>query len=75
MENQGSGSPLVALAAGPSGPRMTSFADVAPLALMSSSIGLLRTWVIEILGSLAADDHNARLRKAEEALGRRATQP
>lgn len=63
MENQGSGSPSVALAAGPSGPRMTSFADVAPLALMSSSIELLRTWVIETLGSLAADDdHNARLR-------------
>lgn len=42
---------------------MTSFADVAPLALMSSSIELLRTWVIETLGSLAADDdHNARLR-------------
>ena len=42
---------------------MTSFADVAPLALMSSSIELLRTWVIETLGSLAADGHhNVRLR-------------
>jgi DNA-binding PucR family transcriptional regulator len=56
------GAYAVALAAGPSGPRMTSFADVAPLALMSSSIEL-RTWVIETLGTLAADDdHNARLR-------------
>jgi DNA-binding PucR family transcriptional regulator len=42
---------------------MTSFRDVAPLALMSNSIELMRAWVIETLGSLAADDdHNARLR-------------
>jgi DNA-binding PucR family transcriptional regulator len=60
---QALGAHAVALAAGPSGPRMTSFAEVAPLALMSSSIELLRTWVIETLGSLADDDdHNARLR-------------
>ena len=42
---QALGAYAVALATGPSGPRMTSFADVAPLALMSSSIELLRTWV------------------------------
>jgi DNA-binding PucR family transcriptional regulator len=53
----------VALAAGPSGPRLISFAEVAPLALMSSSVELLRAWVIETLGSLADDDdHHARLR-------------
>ena len=53
----------VALAAGPSGPLVTSFGDVAPLALMSGSIELLRPWVIETLGALADDDdHNARLR-------------
>jgi hypothetical protein len=48
----------VALAAGPSGPPITSFADVAPLALMSGSIDLIRAWVIETLGSLAEDDHH-----------------
>jgi hypothetical protein len=53
----------VALAAGPSGPLVTGFGDVAPLALMSGSIELLRAWVIEVLGALADDDdHNARLR-------------
>ncbi len=60
---QALGAHAVALAAGPSGQRMTSFTDVAPLALMSSSIELVRAWVIETLGSLADDDdHNARLR-------------
>ena len=53
----------VALAAGPSGPLMISFGEVAPLALMSGSIELMRAWVIETLGSLADDDgHSARLR-------------
>ena len=53
----------VALAAGPSGQIATSFGQVAPLALMSGSIELLRAWVIETLGALADDDeHNARLR-------------
>ena len=42
---------------------MTSFADVAPLALMSGSTELIRAWVIETLGSLADDDaHHAMLR-------------
>ena len=60
---QALGAQAVALAAGRSGPRMTSFGDVAPLALMSGSIELLRAWVLETLGSLADDDdHNARLR-------------
>jgi hypothetical protein len=53
----------VALAAGPSGPRLTSFAEVAPLALMSNSVELVRAWVIETLWPLADDDdHQARLR-------------
>lgn len=53
----------VALAAGPSGQVVTCFRDVAPLALMSGSIELLRAWVIETLGVLAGDDdHHARLR-------------
>ena len=60
---QALGAQAVALAAGRSGPRMTSFGDVAPLALMSGSIELLRAWVLETLGPLADDDdHNARLR-------------
>ena len=53
----------VALAAGPSGQIVTSFGQVAPLALMSGSIELLQAWVIETLEALADDDdHNARLR-------------
>jgi DNA-binding PucR family transcriptional regulator len=53
----------VALAAGPSGQLVTSFGEVAPLALMSGSIELLQAWVTETLGALADDDeHNARLR-------------
>jgi PucR C-terminal helix-turn-helix domain len=53
---QALGAHAVALAAGPSGPFMTSFADVAPLALMSGSIELVRAWVAETLRSLADDD-------------------
>jgi hypothetical protein len=53
----------VALAAGPAAPPVTAFAEVAPLALMSGSLELLRAWVVETLGPLADDDdHNARLR-------------
>jgi DNA-binding PucR family transcriptional regulator len=53
----------VALAAGPAAPPVTPFAEVAPLALMSGSLDLLRAWVAETLGPLADDDdHNARLR-------------
>jgi DNA-binding PucR family transcriptional regulator len=60
---QALGAHAVALAAGPSGQPLTSFAEVAPLALMSGSIELIRAWVIETLGSLADDDdHNATLR-------------
>ena len=42
---------------------MTRFGDVAPLALMSGSVELVRAWVIETLGSLADDDdHHSTLR-------------
>ena len=54
----------VALAAGPTGPAVTAFAEVAPLALMSGLLELLRAWVAETLGPLAHDDENsARLRE------------
>jgi DNA-binding PucR family transcriptional regulator len=53
---QAVGAHAVALAAGESAQAMTSFADVAPLALMSGSTELTRAWVIETLGSLAGDD-------------------
>ena len=54
----------VALAAGPAAPPVTAFAEVAPLALMSGSLELLRAWVAETLGPLAGDDeNNARLRE------------
>jgi DNA-binding PucR family transcriptional regulator len=60
---QALGAQAVALAAGPSGPFITSFSDVAPLALMSGSIELIRAWVLETLRSLADDDdHSASLR-------------
>jgi DNA-binding PucR family transcriptional regulator len=60
---QALGAQAVALAAGPSGQFVTSFGEVAPLALMSDSIELLQAWVTETLGALADDDeHNARLR-------------
>jgi DNA-binding PucR family transcriptional regulator len=53
----------VALAAGPAAPAVTTFAEVAPLALMSGSLELLRAYVTETLGALAADDEqHARLR-------------
>jgi hypothetical protein len=47
---QALGAHAVALAAGGAGQPMTSFADVAPLALMSGSTELIRAWVIETLG-------------------------
>ena len=53
---QAMGAQAVALAAGGAGRPVTSFADVAPLALMSGSTELMRTWVIETLGTLADDD-------------------
>ena len=52
----------VALAAGPP-PQVVTFGEVAPLAMMLRSEGLLRAWVLATLGGLATDDENhARLR-------------
>jgi DNA-binding PucR family transcriptional regulator len=52
----------VALAAG-SPPRAVTFSQVAPVAMMLGSAGLLRAWVLSTLGGLADDDeHHARLR-------------
>ena len=60
---QALGAQAVALAAGPSGQPVTGFGEVAPLALMSGSIELVRAWVVETLGALADnDEYNARLR-------------
>jgi hypothetical protein len=56
---QALGAQAVGLAAGRAGPTTTSFTEVAPLALMSSSLELLRAWVVESLGGLADDDEHA----------------
>ncbi len=53
----------VALAAGPAGPQAVTFGEVAPVAMMLGSPGLLRAWVLATLASLATDDeHHTRLR-------------
>ena len=53
----------VALAAGPPPPRAVAFSEVAPVAMMLGSAGLLRAWVLATLAGLATDDeHHARLR-------------
>jgi DNA-binding PucR family transcriptional regulator len=53
----------VALTAGRAARPVTAFGEVAPLALMSGSLDLVRSWVGEILGALADDDEStARLR-------------
>jgi len=53
----------VALAGG-SPPRVVSYAELAPVAMMLGSEDLLRAWVLSTLGGLAADDeHHARLRE------------
>ena len=53
----------VALAAGSPSPRVVTFGEVAPVAMMLGSADLLRAWVPATLGGLATDDeHHARLR-------------
>jgi PucR C-terminal helix-turn-helix domain/GGDEF-like domain len=53
----------VALAGG-SPPRVVSYGEVAPVAMMLGSADLLRAWVLSTLGGLASDDeHHARLRE------------
>jgi PucR C-terminal helix-turn-helix domain/GGDEF-like domain len=52
----------VALAAG-TPPRVVTFGEVAPVAMMLGSAELLRAWVLATLARLATDDeHHARLR-------------
>jgi DNA-binding PucR family transcriptional regulator len=52
----------VALAAG-TPPRVVTFGEVAPVAMMLGSAELLRAWVLATLAGLATDDeHHARLR-------------
>jgi DNA-binding PucR family transcriptional regulator len=54
----------VALAAGSGAPRVLTFTEVAPVAMMLGSADLLRGWVRSTLAGLAADDeHHARLRE------------
>jgi DNA-binding PucR family transcriptional regulator len=54
----------VALAGGSPPPRAVAFSEVAPVAMMLGSPGLLRAWVLATLAGLAADDeHHARLRE------------
>ena len=67
---QALGAHAVALRATPAARRFaTRFDEVAPLALMSDSIELVRAWVVEILGALAADDEpTARLRETVRVL-------
>ncbi len=53
----------VALAAGSPAPRVVTFSEVAPVAMMLGSADLLRAWVLSTLAGLATDDeHHARLR-------------
>jgi len=47
---------MVALAAGPTGRLVTSFADIRPIALMASDVGAVRAWVLDTLGELTVDD-------------------
>jgi DNA-binding PucR family transcriptional regulator len=54
----------VALAAEPATPRVLTFTEVAPVAMMLGSGDLLRGWVRSTLAGLATDDeHHARLRE------------
>jgi DNA-binding PucR family transcriptional regulator len=54
----------VALAAGSPVPRVVTFTEVAPVAMMIGSADLLRGWVRSTLAGLATDDdHHARLRE------------
>jgi DNA-binding PucR family transcriptional regulator len=53
----------VTLAAGSLPPRVVTFSEVAPVAMMLGSPDLLRAWVLATLGGLATDDEpHARLR-------------
>jgi DNA-binding PucR family transcriptional regulator len=54
----------VALASGTPAPRVVTFSQVAPVAMMLTAKELLRPWVLSTLAGLAGDDeHHARLRE------------
>ena len=54
----------VVLAAGHPAPRLVTFGEVAPVAMMLGSTDLLQAWVLATLAGLATDDeHHARLRE------------
>jgi PucR-like helix-turn-helix protein/diguanylate cyclase with GGDEF domain len=54
----------VAMADGSPAPRVVTFGEVAPVAMMIGSAELLRAWVLSTLAGLATDDeHHARLRE------------
>jgi DNA-binding PucR family transcriptional regulator len=60
---QATAAQTVALAAGSPAPRVVTFSEVGPVAMMLGSPDLLRAWVLATLAGLAADDeHHARLR-------------
>jgi DNA-binding PucR family transcriptional regulator len=55
----------VALAGRPTRARVTSFVDVAPIAMMCADLDAARAWVIETLGPLATDsERHERLRES-----------
>ena len=55
----------VALAGRPARARVTSFVDVAPIAMMCADLDAARAWVIETLGPLATDsERHERLRES-----------
>jgi DNA-binding PucR family transcriptional regulator len=61
---QANAAEAVALAAGSRAPRVVTFTEVAPVAMMLGSADLLRAWVRSTLAGLATDDeHHARLRE------------
>jgi DNA-binding PucR family transcriptional regulator len=54
----------VVLASGSPAPRVATFSQVAPVAMMLTARELLRPWVLSTLADLASDDeHHARLRE------------
>jgi sugar diacid utilization regulator len=62
-QHQAVAAQAVALAAVAAPPRVVTFSEVAPIAMMIGSPGLLRAWVLGTLAGLATDDdHHARLR-------------
>jgi PucR C-terminal helix-turn-helix domain/GGDEF-like domain len=62
-QHQAVAAQAVALAAVAAPPRVVTFSEVAPIAMMIGSPALLRAWVLGTLAGLATDDdHHARLR-------------